>query len=264
MAYGIVTVSACISGNLPSSIHPSIYPPTSTTHHISLRSAVPPMACSSLALERTNELVFPYSRIPRIPHIPHLPLLARFPFPVSHRRFSTFSAFRPRPASSSRTRYPRTRLTVFSARGRALALNPGPVPRWLPQVLHVSLRYRSQIARSPRTHGYCSASSHITIARLPLPRLRSGLQPASISSTASRLPLAASKACSPRRIYVESSSSTPPSISHLVISATRTPSDPRPLSAPHPSALTPYTHNSYRSQLRWSRPQLSISAPLTP
>src|SRR5258706_8749399 len=83
MAYGIVTVSACISGNLPSSIHPSIYPPTSTTHHISLRSAVPPMACSSLALERTNELVFPYSRIPRIPHIPHLPLLARFPFPVS-------------------------------------------------------------------------------------------------------------------------------------------------------------------------------------
>lgn len=34
-----------------------------------------------------------------------------------------------------------------------------------------------------------------------------------------------------------------------------------PLSTPHPSALTPYTHHSYRSQLRWSRPSCRSSPP---
>ena len=212
------------------------------------------------AIEKSQvKIVFPVFHAALLPHFP----IFRFSLPVSFRRFSSFRVSTilpypilvpvpiPEPARAQAS----GRLLRAGARGSSISL-----PRWLPQPARIAPISSPRLLVHHARRVICSASS---ISRFdctaPATTAAFGPPACQYQHHCSRLPLTASKACSPRRIYVESSSSTPPSISHLVIR--HPPHAPHkitaihvPLSTPHTAALTPYTHNSYRSQLRWSRP----------
>lgn len=141
--------------------------------------------CSSL--ERTS--VFHRHRAPRI-RIPVSPQSPRS-LPVS--RFPIGASLILRPASSSRTRYPRSRLTVLSAHAGARG-GAQSIPVRCLVGCRKYCTYRSDIVPRLLTRHARRVVAVPPPARLLLPRLRSRLQPASISTTASRLPLTASKA----------------------------------------------------------------------
>ena len=194
-----MTVSACISGNLPSchhpSIHPSIlYPLTTFLVYTRLYPRSPvgrtlvlvrlvvrsSRSSSDISKKSKLKIVFPVFHA-CLPHFPIFP----FSLPVSFRRFSSFRA-------SAILPYPIPVLVPVPARpqafGRPLRASARgcsiSLPRWLPQPARIapisspdcSFTTHAGLFAVPRPY-------HDSIARLPFPRLRSGLQPASISTT---------------------------------------------------------------------------------
>ena len=228
----------CLSGNLPVSSS-SLSPSSSSIIHpvrlvvLSRLSSRRPVRRPSSREQKQRKFYRLSSSSPslssslsRFPFSVFRFPVSRFPFPVGVSRFRVFACSapvfvlpHPYPHPYPHPTRTRTRRRVFLPRWP----HPGRIaPRSLRETTHAGLLLQCLLS---------SVSLSLSLSRL---WLRSGLQPASTSTTISRLPLTASKASSPRRIYVESYP-LPPLFS-ISSSGTR-PSDPRTCTlvhTPHP------------------------------